>query len=614
MFEPAVFSRRLLTCLAVCLASLPVSRAFAETWREVDSPHFRVITDGSERNARNVAKEFEQMRSVFAVRFNDPKLETGAPLLIVAVSEPGLHALGPDFWSMRDKVAGEFFKGWEHQYAMVRLDAFGDQNQAVIFHEYAHSVLHANLHWLPTWLDEGMAEFYGYTRIQADRTYIGAPTIRYEHLNRQALLPVSQMLTMTNRDIGKDIERNDLFYAEAWAMVHYMTFGEGMGDGHQLNRFIALMESGKSQAEAFQTVFGDVNAFEKKLYLHLSKLALSAAVLPPMPAPDTKTFPAKVLTRAEADYELGAFDLVTGEAKLGISRLKEAETTNPALAGPHEELGFFAWRQGRDTDAISEWQQAVKADPASYRSAFALLMSSTQLQDENTEQLEQTLHALDAIRAEAPKYAPALVETALVQWRLGQMNPAYKSALAAERLEPWRAGYRILLGYILLQGNQPKMAADYARTAADRWFGSDHDEAVDLWSQIPPAARGDAPSPTLAISKDLTVARGTILSTSCSESGLSVTLQPNTPGASVLKLAATAPFESGFSDTLWVGEDHYTDCFHLAGLPAVVAYKPDAAGPAKMFVFEVRDNLPALHLDTGNAKSAPPSTAAPSTR
>ncbi len=586
----------------------------AETWREVDSPHFRVVTDGSERDARNVAKEFEQMRAVFIVRFNDAKLETGAPLLIVAVSEPGLHALGPDFWSMRDKVAGEFFKGWEHQYAMVRLDAFGDQNQAVIFHEYTHSVLHANLHWLPTWLDEGMAEFYAYTRIQADKTYIGAPTIRFAHLNRQALIPVSKMLTMTSRDIGKDVERNDLFYGEAWAMVHYMTFGEGMGDGAQLNRFIALLESGKSQAEVFQTVFGDVNAFEKKLYLHLGKLALSAAVLPPMPSPDAKTFPAKVLTKAEADYELGAFDLATGQVQPGIDRLKEAEAADPALVGPHEELGFFAWRHGRDTDAISEWQQAVKADPASYRSAFALLMSSTQLQDESNEQLEQTLQALDAIRTEAPKFAPAVVETALVQWRLGQMNAAYKSALAAERLEPWRAGYRILLGYILLQGNQPKMASDYARTAAARWFGSDHDEAVDLWNLIPPAVRGDSPSPALAISKDLTVARGTILSTSCSKSGLTVTLQPNTPGASVLKLAATAPFESGFSDTLWVGEDHYTNCFHLAGLPAVVGYKPDAAGPAKMFVFEVRDNLPAQHLDGGNVKGAPPSPAAPSTR
>ncbi len=112
----------------------------------------------------------------------------------------------------------------------------------------------------------------------------------------------------------------------------------------------------------------------------------------------------------------------------------------------------------------------------------------------------------------------------------------------------------------------------------------------------------------------MTIARGTILSTSCGKGGLTVRLQPDTPGASVLKLTVTGDFESGFSDTLWVGEDHYTTCFHLAGLPAVVGYKPDAAGTGKMFVFEVRDNLPALHLDGGNTSSTQPSPAAPSTR
>jgi hypothetical protein len=48
----------------VCLALLIAFSAHAEQkpWTEVKSPHFRVITDGSDRDARNVAAEFEQMR------------------------------------------------------------------------------------------------------------------------------------------------------------------------------------------------------------------------------------------------------------------------------------------------------------------------------------------------------------------------------------------------------------------------------------------------------------------------------------------------------------------------------------------------------------------------
>ena len=113
---------------------------------------------------RIVAKELEQMRSVFTVRMRNPVLETAAPLLIVAVREAGLHELAKNLWKDRDRVAGEFFQGWERKYALVRLDSFGDLNQAVVFHEYTHSIFHANLHWLPTWLDEGLAEFYGCIR------------------------------------------------------------------------------------------------------------------------------------------------------------------------------------------------------------------------------------------------------------------------------------------------------------------------------------------------------------------------------------------------------------------------------------------------------------------
>jgi len=152
------------------------------------------------------------------------------------------------------------------------------------------------------------------------------------------------------------------------------------------------------------------------------------------------------------------------------------------------------------------------------------------------------------------------------------------------------------------------IAADYARQVASRWPGSDHDEAVDLWNQVPPAKRGDGPPLTLSLPPDATVARGTIVSTSCDKNGLALLLQPDAPNAPPLKLVAPGRYENGFADTLWVGEDHYTPCFHLAGLPAVVAYKPSADTTANLLVFEVRDDLPALNLaaPAPNAAPAPP--------
>jgi tetratricopeptide (TPR) repeat protein len=606
MLASLVSRRRLPVCLIYCLALLQTSRSLAQTWREVQSPHFRVITDGSERDGREVAKEFEQIRYVFAVRFNHAAFESGAPLLVVAVREPGLHALGPVFWKDRERVAGEFFRGWERQYALVRLDSFGNlkQEESTVFHEYTHSILHANLHWLPTWLDEGMAEFYAYTRFQGDSILVGAPSFRLAHLQSEPLIPLSEMLAANPGTFAKDARREDLLYGEAWAMVHYMTFGPDMEGGAKLNRFIALLDSATPQSQAFQQVFGDPKTFEQKLSAYRSRLAVTAGVLPPVKGLDVKTFPARVLTAAEADYEIGSFDIGAHQQAAGKTRLQAAESADPALAGPHEELGFLAWRQGQDEEARSEWQKAVSADPSRYRAAFALLMSNIHLKEQNQQQLEQTQHALEALTEKAPKFAPVFVELALVQWRLGHLNQAYKNAVAAETFEPWRAGYHLLSGYILLQDHQPKIAEGYARMVATRWPGSDHDEAVDLWNLLPAGTRGDGPALKLALPEDATVVRGTIVSSSCDKSGLNLVVQPNPPNTSALKLLTTGRYESGFSDTLWVGEDHYTPCFHLAGSAAVVAYKPDGAVGEKLLALEVRDDLPELNPPTPSLKDS----------
>ncbi len=585
--------RHLLACTVAYLALVRLSTASAQTWREIQSPHFRVVTDGSDKDGRDVANEFEQMRSVFATLFRNPVLDIDAPLLIVAVHEQGLQALAPAFWNQRDKVSGQFVRGWERQFALVRLDSSGNLSQAVVFHEYTHTILHANLHWMPTWLDEGLAEFYAYTRFDGNHIYIGGPSVRLDHLKSEPLIPVPQMMTATSATFFNDKFRDDLFYGEAWAMVHYISYGSHMGHGEKLTSFVRLMEQGTPQQDAFRQTFGDPAAFQQKLSNYISTFAFSGGVMRQVQGPDPNSFSVRTLTTAEADYDLGSLDVGAHDFASGFTLLQAAESANPNLAGPHEELGFLAWRAGQDSDARKEWRKAIDADPSSYRSAFALLMSGTPLKQQTPDQLEQTQHALEAINAKAPKFAPALVELALIDWRQGHLDAAYQASLAAEQLEPWRAEYHLLTGRILLQNHQPAMAAAYARQVAARWPGSDHDEAVDLWNQVPPNMRGDGPPLTLALPADATIARGTILSTNCSRTaGLTVLLQPADHSAPALNLFATGPLENGFADTLWVGEDHYTPCFHLAGLPAVVAYKPLPDGTSQLLVFEVRDDLP----------------------
>src|SRR5215472_8786455 len=72
-----------LVCLFVCVAGVAGTACGGEKpWIQVKSPHFRVLTDAGAGDGRMVAREFERLRAVFAARYPDFRLDSGAPLTI----------------------------------------------------------------------------------------------------------------------------------------------------------------------------------------------------------------------------------------------------------------------------------------------------------------------------------------------------------------------------------------------------------------------------------------------------------------------------------------------------------------------------------------------------
>ncbi len=610
--------RRILLALFFLLVSAPASASAEDTWRAIDSPHFRVLTNSSEGRGRDVAVAFEQMRHVFTVLLHREEIESGAPLTIVAARDAAtLRELEPALWKAQgEKIAGEFHRGWEKQFALVRLDTWGDQNQVVVYHEYTHSMMHANTHWLPTWLDEGLAEFYSYTRFQGNRTFIGAPSLRARLLRQQALLPVQKVFAVNSHSPEyRDELQMQLFYAQSWAMVHYMIFGPGMGNGAKLDTFINKLEDRESQEQAFHEVFGDFKPFQDALSAYTTQFAFLAGVLPGDTKVDPKTYSARVLSPAETAYQLGCFHIGAHDRVAGRAMIQKALQLDPKLAGAHEELAYADFEEGKDAEAHEEWQQAVSLDPTLPRSTYALAMSGKPLAQRSPEELRVTQTTLRHITEFAPKFAPPYVQLALIEWRLGSMQQAFTDAHKAEALEPSRAGYRTLTGSILLRGRKPALAADYARYVAGHWFGPDHDEAVDLWNAVPPANRGEGAALVLDVPSGATVVRGRLLDVTCPtnpEGRISVTLQPEAPvGAKPLILAGAGRFRSGWSDTLWWGSDHFSLCHHVVGRPAVVAYQPSGEKAGEFEDLEIRDDFPTPASITPAIPALPTTTASP---
>jgi tetratricopeptide (TPR) repeat protein len=595
-----MFTRSKLPVLLGTILLLTTSAMSEEKpWREIRSPHFRVITDGSEGAGRRVAREFEQMRGLFDDRFPGFRVDSPAPLLILAPEdESSTKKLVPEFWQHSGpKPAGMYFHAWEKEYALVRLDVINSDRSdpdtfGVVYHEYVHSLLHLNFRWLPTWLDEGLAEFYGFTRFEGSHTYIGAPPKnirRMEALWRRSSMPLDKFLDQRGA-FTKSEDDTHLFYAQAWALTHFLTMSPGMEGGARLNRFFKALQAGTEQKKAFQDTFGDMAKVQKDLDDYVRRFAFPVGMISTPPHADDKSFPSRTMTLAETRAELGSFFMSTHHWKEASMPIQAALNDDPKLALAHEDMGFLDLREGKDAEAMREFTQAFELDNHMYRSLFAKTMLSPPSHAATADEREAFHAALSKVLDINPQFAPAYVELAKFAVANGNLTLGLALARTAEKMEPSRAGYHLLTGNILLRMGHPAEAAAHAAYVASRWGSPDHDEAMELWNRVPPAQRsGDVPSDP-PLGESLLSAEGTVKSVSCDPHFVGITLD-QAGQALTFKVKGGL---GGFSDTLWFGSDHYTPCFHVIGLRAVVRYKPDpdtsSAGVVVSWGF--RDDLP----------------------
>jgi hypothetical protein len=122
---------------------------------------------------------------------------------------------------------------------------------------------------------------------------------------------------------------------------------------------------------------------------------------------------------------------------------------------------------------------------------------------------------------------------------------------------------------------------------------------MELWNSIPAGDRHlQEPTEVKEAKVDTTWqnVEGTVKEVSCSGMDFAVTLDvkghPQT--------FKTKGFPVGFSDTLWMGRDHFTPCYHVQGLRAVLKYKPakDSSYEGDLVVAGFRDDRAAAPTTT----------------
>jgi len=461
-----------LVAFALLLATPYASaRDKADNWIQVQSPHFVVATNAGEKQGRRIADQFERMRSVFHAAFPKLEVDPGAPIIVLAIKdEKDFKALEPREYLAKGslKLGGLFLHGPDKNYVLMRVEAEGEHPYATIYHEYTHLLLSRSAEWMPLWLNEGLAEFYENTDIQEKDALLGKPSFEnVGWLQQNRLLPLATLFTVDhNSPYYHEEKKGSIFYAESWALTHYMQMTDYPQKKSRLNDYGLLLAQKVDNLEAATRVFGDLKQLQSALEKYIQQPAFGYFKMATTTEVNDSAFKVLPLTAAQSEAlraDFLAYNQRTTDAQALLDRVLEEDPKNLSA---FETKGFIAFEQHNLEEAKKWYGRAVQSDSQSYLAHyyFAALTTMTSQDPSARERAESSLRAAVKLN---PSFAPAFDELGvLLAMQHKNLEEARMMGLTAVSLDPSNLAYRINVSNILLSMEKADVALQVLNAAS----------------------------------------------------------------------------------------------------------------------------------------------------
>jgi tetratricopeptide (TPR) repeat protein len=371
--RPATFLFAALWLLLPLCASA-ADAAAAERWISVRSQNFLLVGNASEKETARVAAHLEQFREVFSQLLPEGRHGSSVPLVIIVFKDD--KSYGP-FKPLSPEpsagVAGYFQSGQDVDYITLSADEQHDRGtHALAFHEYVHLLVKNNFRRAPLWFNEGLAEYYGTFRISNNgkTVTVGEPVRQHlRTLSEHELLPLATLFAVNSESPHYNKpDKRIVYYAQSWALVHYLLNGKGGERRPQVSRYLELLRNGTQVDEAFrqafQTEFGTIER-ELQQYVRFGLYSLQATTLSRPLRFDVKVESA-ALSEARTQFYLGDLLLHINQPEAAAQYLQRAVALDPKLAGASISLGLIRLREDRLTEAKQHFERAVAADSANF--------------------------------------------------------------------------------------------------------------------------------------------------------------------------------------------------------------------------------------------------------
>lgn len=433
-----------------------LAAASNDTWIEVRSPNFTVISNAGEKEGLKIADQFEQFREVFHASFPKLRVDLGKPLLIFAVkNEDSLKLLLPGYWEVKGHVhpAGIYAPGEDRHFVALRTDIESSNPYEIVYHEYTHAIMNLNFQGLPVWLGEGLAEFFGNSTIRDRDVEIGkiAPP-HLQVLQEGRLIPIdSLLLADDNSPYYNEQNRASVFYAESWAIVHYLLLDPEARKRQLLHTFLSTWDATGNQLEAAEKTFGDLRKFSTTMEAYAEQRTFNIGNVKTSIRGDPKSYASRVLAPAELDADRALFYTHTQRPKEAMAAAGEAIRADPNLSLGYEALGILEYSQQEYQAAEEAFDRAIELKTTSYIAYYFAAETRLRRGSPSEDQTPKLVAYLEKTTQLNPEFAPAYSALSFIY----SVNPetqekAFAAGRKAIELEPGNLGFATSYGYVLL--------------------------------------------------------------------------------------------------------------------------------------------------------------------
>jgi len=433
-----------------------------QKWIAVRTENFRFFSNAGKSATRRVAVDLEELRAVLA-ELTDYELQSPIPTLIyIFRNDRSFEPYKYLYQGRSAAVSGYFMAREDANYIAINADS--RDASGIVFHEYVHYVSANNLGYLPTWFSEGLAEFYSSFEVIDKTVYIGLPIMRHRVVLRGSIpIPLDQLLAVDRSSpLYNEKDRKGDFYAESWALVHYLLLGDEVRR-QQLSNFLDLIHDGTAEEAAFTAAFGtDTEDLAREVRGHLRgprfKYVQATAEV------DVEAgLSMRIMSYSEILYRLG--ELLAAQVVDRSERMAYFEASVNADPQNGLALSALAVEKERTADWMSAedlYRRALRASPDD---PTVLFRWGGFLSRRAGNQSEAIIALTQSTRLD-PGFAPAWAALAAVYSDAGIASPeALAAAETAHRLLPTDDTVAGDLLQLLLRSDQRDRAVELAETS-----------------------------------------------------------------------------------------------------------------------------------------------------